>query len=62
MVDRRIFWVDGRPNVEFATRELGIGRDDYLTLAQAAKIWRGKEQVFLVIEGSALAEWKAYLG
>jgi hypothetical protein len=20
---RRIFWVDGRPNVEFATRELG---------------------------------------
>jgi hypothetical protein len=59
---RRIFWVDGRPNVEFATRELGIGRDDYLTRAQAAKMWRGKEQVFLVIEGSALAEWKAYLG
>jgi hypothetical protein len=59
---RRIFWVDGRPNVEFATRELGIGRDNYLTRAQAAKMWRGKEQVFLVIEGSALAEWKAYLG
>jgi 4-amino-4-deoxy-L-arabinose transferase-like glycosyltransferase len=59
---RRIFWVDGRPNVEFATRELGIGRDEYLTRAQAAKMWRGKEQVFLVIEGSALAEWKAYLG
>ena len=48
--------------MEFATRELGIGRDNYLTRAQAAKMWRGKEQVFLVIEGSALAEWKAYLG
>jgi hypothetical protein len=61
-VHRRIFWVDGRPNMEFATRELGIGRDDYLTRAQAAKMWRGTEQVFLVIEGSGLAEWKAYLG
>ena len=61
-VHRQIFWVDGRPNMEFATRELGIGRDDYLSREQAAKMWRGSEQVFLVIEDYALSDWKAYLG
>ena len=61
-VHRQIFWVDGRPDMEFATRELGIGRDDYLTREQVAKMWRGSEQVFLVIEDYALAEWKKYLG
>ena len=61
-VHRQIFWVDGRPNMEFATRELGIGRDDYLTREQAAKMWRGTKQVFLVIEDYTLAEWRAYLG
>jgi 4-amino-4-deoxy-L-arabinose transferase-like glycosyltransferase len=58
---RQIFWVDGHPNIEFATRELGIGRDQFLTHEQAAKIWRGTQQVFLVIEDDALREWKAYL-
>jgi 4-amino-4-deoxy-L-arabinose transferase-like glycosyltransferase len=60
-IHRQIFWVDGRPDMEFATRELGIGRDDYLTHEQAAKMWRGTKQVFLVIEDYALADWKAYL-
>ncbi len=58
---RPIFWVDGHPNIEFATRSLGIGRDHYLTREQVAKAWRETKRVFLVIEGSALAEWKAYL-
>jgi 4-amino-4-deoxy-L-arabinose transferase-like glycosyltransferase len=58
---RPILWVDGCPNIEFATRSLGIGRDHYLTREQVAKAWREAKQVFLVIEGSALAEWKAYL-
>jgi 4-amino-4-deoxy-L-arabinose transferase-like glycosyltransferase len=56
-----IFWVDGHPNIEFATRSLGIGRDHYLTREQVAKVWRETKRVFLVIEGGALAEWTAYL-
>ena len=60
-VHRQIFWVDGRPEMEFATRELGIGRDHFLTREQVAKMWRGTEQVFLVIENQALDDWKAYL-
>jgi 4-amino-4-deoxy-L-arabinose transferase-like glycosyltransferase len=61
-IHSRIFWVDGRPDMEFATRELGIGRDHFLTREQAAKMWRGTKQVFLVVESYALAEWKRYLG
>ncbi|MBV9298235.1 MAG: glycosyltransferase family 39 protein [Verrucomicrobia bacterium] len=57
-----IFWVDGHPNIEFATRSLAIGLDHYLTREQVAKGWKGTKQVFLVIEGTALAEWKVYLG
>jgi 4-amino-4-deoxy-L-arabinose transferase-like glycosyltransferase len=58
---RPIFWVDGHPNIEFATRSLGIGLDHYLTREQVAKAWQGTKQIFLVIEGTAITEWKAYL-
>lgn len=58
---RQILWVDGRPEIEFATRELGIGRDHFLTREQVAKMWRGSAQVFLVIENKAFSGWRAYL-
>jgi 4-amino-4-deoxy-L-arabinose transferase-like glycosyltransferase len=61
-VKRPIFWVDGRPEIEFATRILGIGRDHFLTHEQVAKVWRGGSQVFLVIERSALTDVNSYLG
>ena len=61
-VKRPIFWVDGRPEIEFATRILGIGRDHFLTHEQVAKFWRGDSQVFLVIERSAFTDENAYLG
>ena len=59
---RSILWVDGNPNVEFATRSLRIGRQNYLTREQVAKAWQETKQVFLVLEKSALPEWKSYLG
>lgn len=58
---RPIWWVDGHPNIEFATRILGIGRDHYLTRTQVATEWRQTNRVFLVIEGETLADWKACL-
>jgi len=59
---RSILWVDGNPNIEFATRSLGLGRENYLTREQVAKAWQEAKQVFLVLEDSALPEWKTYLG
>jgi hypothetical protein len=61
-VHQPIFWVDGHPNLEFATRSLGIGLNHYLTREQVAEAWEGTKRVFLVIEGTALAEWETYLG
>jgi 4-amino-4-deoxy-L-arabinose transferase-like glycosyltransferase len=58
----RIFWVDGHPNIEFATRSLGIGRSNYLTRGQVATAWKGARQVFLIIEGADVAEWGRDLG
>jgi 4-amino-4-deoxy-L-arabinose transferase-like glycosyltransferase len=56
-----IFWVDGHPDIEFATRSLGIGRDTYLTREHLREAWNGPKQVFLITEGSDIAEWRAYL-
>ncbi|MBV8141781.1 MAG: glycosyltransferase family 39 protein [Verrucomicrobia bacterium] len=61
-VHQPIFWVDGHPNLEFATRSLGIGLNHYLTREQVGEAWEGTKRVFLVIEGTALAEWETYLG
>jgi 4-amino-4-deoxy-L-arabinose transferase-like glycosyltransferase len=56
-----IFWVNARPDIEFATRALGIGRDTFLTREQVRAAWNGTKQVFLITEGSDLAKWCAYL-
>jgi 4-amino-4-deoxy-L-arabinose transferase-like glycosyltransferase len=57
-----IFWVDGNPEIEFATRSLGIGRADYLTREQVLVAWTDRRQVFLITEGAEAAEWARYLG
>jgi 4-amino-4-deoxy-L-arabinose transferase-like glycosyltransferase len=58
---RPIYWVCGHPNIEFATRILGIGRDRYLTRQQVAQAWENANRVFLIIDGNTLPEWKADL-
>ncbi|HEY2122497.1 MAG TPA: hypothetical protein VGH07_02795, partial [Chthoniobacterales bacterium] len=59
---QRIFWVDGHPKIEFATRSLGIGRANFLTRDQVAAAWKEARQVFLIIEGADVAEWERDLG
>jgi 4-amino-4-deoxy-L-arabinose transferase-like glycosyltransferase len=58
---RTICWVDGHPDLEFATRRLGIGRDHYLDRATVAEKWRGAEQMFLIVQTDAVEQWKAFL-
>jgi 4-amino-4-deoxy-L-arabinose transferase-like glycosyltransferase len=56
-----IFWVDGNPEMEFATRILGIGRDHYLSRARVAELWHRPQQVFLIVESSGIDQWKGML-
>lgn len=56
-----IFWADANPDIEFATRALGIGRDTFLTPEQVRAAWNGMKQVFLITEAGDLAKWRAYL-
>jgi hypothetical protein len=56
-----IYWVDGHPDLEFATRTLGIGRDHYLSRTAFLRKWQGAKQVFLIVQSSEVEEWKALL-
>jgi hypothetical protein len=58
---RTIYWVDGHPDLEFATRRLGIGRNHFLDRTTVAEKWRGAEQMFLIVQTDAVEQWKAFL-
>lgn len=57
----RIFWVNAHPETEFATRVLNIGRELYLDEGQVQALWRGAEQVFLIVKSASLDHWKQVL-
>ena len=58
---RPICWVDGHPNLEFATRSLRIGLNHYLDRAAVGEKWRGQDQLFFIVRTSTLEEWKVFL-
>jgi 4-amino-4-deoxy-L-arabinose transferase-like glycosyltransferase len=58
---KTIYWVDGNPELEFATRRLRIGLDHYLNRAMVADKWKRDPQLFLVIQTSDWEEWKQLL-
>lgn len=59
---RPIFWVNAHPEMEFATRALGIGREHYLTQEQVVQLWKDQEKVFLLIWPGTLGQWRKELG
>jgi len=59
---RTIYWVDGHPDLEFATRSLRIGSNHFLDRATVAEKWREPAQLFLILRTSTLEEWKSLLG
>jgi len=59
---RPILWVNGHPEMEFATRVLGIGRENYLTQEQVVELWNRPGSVFLLIRPGMLGEWQQVLG
>ena len=60
-LDREIYWVRSRPEGEFASRELGIGRDLFLSDDELARRWHSAQPVFLITESAMLGEWREKL-
>ena len=61
-LDREVRWVHAQPEGEFATRELGIGRDLFMSDDDLARLWRSKRPVLLITESDLLTRWQKSLG
>lgn len=55
--DRPIRLLGQRPELEFAVREFGIGRDRFLSQEEFDALWQGDQVVALITERTALAAW-----
>ncbi len=60
-LNREIYWVHAQPAGEFASRELKIGRDLFLTDAEFAGRWNSSQTVLLVTESDDIATWQSSL-
>src|SRR5258708_34304577 len=49
-----ILWLNANPDLEFATRNLGIGRDLYLNEERFQALWRSNERIFLIASQTRL--------
>ena len=61
-LNREIHWVHAPPTREFASRELGIGRELFLSNEEFARRWRSPETVLLVTESDEVTQWRDRLG
>ena len=60
-LNREVYWVRANPKGEFASRELGIGRDLFLTDEELARRWGSPQTVLLVTESDDVAQWQGKL-
>jgi 4-amino-4-deoxy-L-arabinose transferase-like glycosyltransferase len=56
-----IQWLNANPEMEFATRNLGIGRDLYLNEEQFQALWRSDQRIFLIAGQDRLDHWRSLL-
>lgn len=57
--NREIYWVGPAPVMEFATRQLGIGRSLYLSDDDFLRRWSDRQHaVYLIVEEDSLPEWR----
>ena len=60
-LDREIYWVQSHSTVEFASRQLGIGRGLFLSDDDLARRWHSAQPVFLITESALLDHWQTTL-
>jgi 4-amino-4-deoxy-L-arabinose transferase-like glycosyltransferase len=56
-----ILWLNANPDMEFATRNLGIGRDLYLNEERFQALWRSNERIFLIASQNRFDHWRSLL-
>jgi hypothetical protein len=56
-----IQWLNANPQMEFATRNLGIGRDLYLDEERLESLWRSNQRVFVIASQDRLDHWRSLL-
>ena len=54
-------WLNANPEMEFATRNLGIGRDLYLDEERFQTLWRSDQRTFLIADQGRLDHWRSLL-
>lgn len=58
-LDREVYWLGASPDGEFASRELGINRNLFLSEEDFSRQWAGTAPLFLCIEGDDLQKLSA---
>jgi len=56
-----IQWLNANPQMEFATRNLGIGRDLYLDEERLESLWRSNQRIFVIASQDRLDHWRSLL-
>jgi hypothetical protein len=56
-----IQWLNANPKMEFATRNLGIGRDLYLDEERFQRLWQSDQRTFLIADQDRLGHWRSLL-
>jgi 4-amino-4-deoxy-L-arabinose transferase-like glycosyltransferase len=56
-----IQWLHAKPEMEFATRNLGIGRELYIDEDRFLALWLGDQRVFLISNRDRLEYWRKVL-
>ena len=51
---RRLHWLDGDPNQEYAARRYGIGTDLYLKKEDVVAAWRSSRKVYIIVDNQSL--------
>ena len=60
-LNREVCWVHAHPSGEFASRELGIGRDLFLSDEEFARRWHSPDVMLLITEADEIERWRREL-
>jgi 4-amino-4-deoxy-L-arabinose transferase-like glycosyltransferase len=60
-LDRGVYWVHADPADEFASRDLGIGRELFLSEAELERRWKSSQTVLLIVEARDAPQWQGKL-